>query len=141
VRFPLSNLCLNSPSSVDQAAVCKKNHDFTSPALSQVIPELIALGVGAFHAIPQGRFFSLPSNVWNPIAFFCRGDSIGLGQYTQASTVIVCSLPSILPTYRSPSHHEGHIPVRRCAPLVDKVRYIPFWEDIRKSNWYFCKQR
>jgi hypothetical protein len=58
VRYPVPNFSLDSLLSVDQGAICDKNADPSSWALSQVTPEL------------------------KPAFFFCRGDVIRFGKNT-----------------------------------------------------------
>lgn len=41
-----------------------------------------SLRVGAFDTKPGCRALSLSSNIWEPISFLCRRNSIWFGQYT-----------------------------------------------------------
>lgn len=123
MRFPVPNLCLNSLQSIDQGAVCEKNADSSSRAISQVMPELIAWVLG--HLTQNHNVVSSSSPRMYGTQF---SSSVGGMRSGLVSTPVQGPLSLITPRCSPYQHTDRPLAERviflgqKMCTLVDKVR-------------------
>jgi hypothetical protein len=145
VRFPVPNLCLYSPLSVDQGAVCEKNADSSSRALSQVIPELISLVLG--HLTQNHNVVSSCSPRMYGTQF---SSSVGGIRSGLVSTPVQGPLSFITLRCSHCQHTNRPLTKRviflgqKMCTLVDKVRCVALldgrWSRHHRGGTYFHRQ-